>query len=192
MRLSDFLKHQEKDKIEITKQQQAEIQKVFDNRILPQRNHTLFEYNLIDKTIEVATFDSSPEIKWEDAVKGLISVNRKITRKDNCIYISALNKVNVIKILRRDFDIIISDDLKKPNKMESIKKCMICVYDGSITQPPFLTIQIDEIEVLKPEEDNYGELFAKALRIGCQNKGYRFRFYTMSKNKDYDYEIVVH
>jgi hypothetical protein len=192
MRLSDFLKHQEKDKIEITKQQQAEIQKVFDNRILPQRNHTLFEYNLIDKTIEVATFDSSPEIKWEDAVKGLISTNRKITRKDNCIYISALNKVNVIKILRRDFDIRISDDLTKPNKMESIKKCMICRYDNSITEPPYLTIQIDEIKVLQPQEDNYGEVFAERLRVGCQNKGYQFKFYTMSENKDYDYEIVVY
>jgi hypothetical protein len=105
MRLSDFQKIQEKDKIEITKQQQAEIQKVFDNRIIPQKNHTLFEYNLIDKSIEVAVFDSLPEIKWEDAVKGLISTNRKITRKDNCIYISALNKANVIKILARDFKI---------------------------------------------------------------------------------------
>lgn len=95
----------EKDKVEIVKQQQAEIQKVFDIRVLPKKNHTLFEYNLIDKTIEVALFDTSPEIKWEDAVKGLISANRKITRKDNCIYISALNKVNVIKILARDFKI---------------------------------------------------------------------------------------
>jgi hypothetical protein len=105
MRLSDFQKIQEKDKIEITKQQQAEIQKVFDNRILPNKNHTLFEYNLIDRSIEIAVFDSLPEIKWEDAVKGLISTNRKITRKDNCIYIPALNKANVIKILARDFKI---------------------------------------------------------------------------------------
>lgn len=105
MRLSDFQKIQERDKIEITKQQQAEIQKVFDIRVLPKKNHTLFEYNLIDKSIEVAMFDTLPEIKWEDAVKGLIYINRKITRKDNCIYISALNKVNVIKILARDFKI---------------------------------------------------------------------------------------
>lgn len=192
MRLSDFLKHQEKDKIEITKQQQVEIQKVFDNRILPQRNHTLFEYNLIDKTIEVAIFDSSPEIKWEDVVKGLISSNRKITRKDNCIYISALNKKNVIKILKRDFDITISNDLTKPNKTESIKKCMICRYDQTIKEPPYLTIQIDEIRVLQPKVDNYGEVFAERLRICCQNKGYRFKFYTISESKDYDYEIVVY
>jgi hypothetical protein len=105
MRLSDFQKTQEKDKIEITKQQQAEIQKVFDNRLVPHKNHTLFEYNLIDRTIEVAVFDTLPEIKWEDAVKGLISTNRKITRKDNCIYIPALNKANVLKILARDFQI---------------------------------------------------------------------------------------
>ena len=105
MRLSQFQSNQEKDKIEITKQQQAEIQKVFDNRILPKKNHTLFEYNLISKSIEIASFDSEPLIKWEDALNGLISVNKKLTRKDNCVYISALNKVNVIKILKRDFDI---------------------------------------------------------------------------------------
>ena len=35
MKLSDFEKDKVKDKIEITKQQQAEIQKVFDSRITP-------------------------------------------------------------------------------------------------------------------------------------------------------------
>ena len=106
MKLSQFQENQEKDKIEITKQQQVEIQKVFDNRVFPNKNHILFEYNLKSKTIEVAIFDCEPEINWEDAVKGLISVNKKITRKDDCIYIPALNIENVIKILSRDFDIL--------------------------------------------------------------------------------------
>ena len=39
MRISDFEKDHQKDKVEITKQQQAEIQKVFSNKIIPKENH---------------------------------------------------------------------------------------------------------------------------------------------------------
>lgn len=97
----------EKDKVEIVKQQQAEIQKVLDTTIRPSRGHTLFEVNLTDNTIQKAVFDELPNVKWEDALKGHISSQSKITRKENCIYVSALNKSNVLKILKRDFNITI-------------------------------------------------------------------------------------
>ena len=97
----------EQDKIENIKQQQAEIQKVFDSKIIPHENHTLFEVDLNTKEIFLAVFDEQPAIKWEDALKGQISSQKKVTKKDNCIYISALNKKNVIKILKRDFNITI-------------------------------------------------------------------------------------
>lgn len=99
---SDLL---DKDKIEIVKQQQAEIQKILDSTIRPNKGHTLFEVNIAEKTIQKAKFDELPNIKWEDAVKGLISTQKKVTKKDNYIYISALNKKNVIKILKRNFNI---------------------------------------------------------------------------------------
>ena len=94
-----------KDKIEIVKQQQAEIQKVFDSKIIPHENHSLFEFDLNTNEIRLAKFDELPAIKYEDALKGQISAQKKITKKENCIYISALNKKNVIKILKRDFNI---------------------------------------------------------------------------------------
>ena len=107
MRLSDFEKDNVKDKVEITKQQQAEIQKVFDSRITPHKNHTLFEFDLKKKTIELAVFE--PEIKeihWNNAVNGNFKKkNKKVIKKENCIYISSLNKENCIKILKRDFGI---------------------------------------------------------------------------------------
>lgn len=90
------------DKIEIVKQQQAEIQKVFDSTLKPKRGHTLFEIDLTANTIQKAIFDELPNVKWEDALKGQISAQKKITKKPNCIYISALNKKNVIKILERN------------------------------------------------------------------------------------------
>lgn len=97
----------EKDKVEIVKQQQAEIQKVLESTLKPSKGHTLFEVNLIDNTIEIAEFDELPNVKWEDALKGQISSQKKITKKPNCIYISALNKNNVLKILKRNFNITI-------------------------------------------------------------------------------------
>ena len=67
----------EQDKIENIKQQQAEIQKVFDSKIIPHENHTLFEVDLNTKEICLAVFDEQPAIKWEDALKGQISVQKK-------------------------------------------------------------------------------------------------------------------
>lgn len=100
-------KDKQKDKIEITKQQIVEIQKVYDSTISPHKNHTLFEINLVDFTITEAVYDHEPEIKWEDAVRGFITSRRKITKKENCIYIPSLNVKNVKKILKRDYNIIL-------------------------------------------------------------------------------------
>ncbi len=98
------LQKKDKDKVEQIKQQVQEIQTVFDSRIRPQKNHTLFEINIVEKTIEKVVFDELPIVKWEDAVKGNISTQNKVTKKINCIYISALNRKNVVKILKRDFN----------------------------------------------------------------------------------------
>lgn len=122
MRFSELLKSQTKDKVEIVKQQQAEIQKVFDSRIIPKENHTLFEFNILTNTIEIAEFKPpNTTIHWIEALEqyhnknlrkidvfnSKIITKSEVIKKDNCIYISALNKVNVIKILKRDFKIII-------------------------------------------------------------------------------------
>lgn len=107
MRLSDFYKDKLKYRIEITKQQQAEIQKVFDSKIIPHENHILFEFDLKKMTIELAVFEPEiNEIHWNDAINGNFkNKNKKVVKKENCIYISSLNKENCIKILKRDFGI---------------------------------------------------------------------------------------
>jgi hypothetical protein len=102
------LQKQDKDKIENVKQQVQEIKTIFDYRIKPQKNHVLFEINLIENTIEKAEFDELPNVKWEDALKGIISLQKKITKRPNCVYVSALNVENVRKILKRDFNIQLS------------------------------------------------------------------------------------
>ena len=99
------LQKKDKDKVEQVKQQVQEIQTVFDSRIRPQKNHTLFEVNLVLKTIEIAEFDELPAVNFEEAMKGNIIAKKKVTKKENCVYISSLNKKNVLKILKRDFGI---------------------------------------------------------------------------------------
>lgn len=95
----------QKDKIENIKEQVQEIQNVFIGRIKPKKGHTLYEINPIKKTISVAKFDEQPALKFTDAMNGFISANKKVTKKEGCIYISALNVKNAIKILNRDFGI---------------------------------------------------------------------------------------
>lgn len=71
------------------------------------------------------------------------------------------------------------------------KKCIISRYDKSIKNPPYKTLPIDKVKVEKPINDNLGELFASILYDTCIEKGYKFKFYTTSDKKDFDYEIVV-
>ena len=73
-----------------------------------------------------------------------------------------------------------------------IQKMMISRYDKTIQEPPFLTIQIDKKLVEKPEEDNLGEIFCERIRQGWKAIGYHFKFYTMSDNANFDYEVVVY
>jgi hypothetical protein len=55
-------------------------------------------------------------LNWTDAVQGNISFKKKIIRKENCIYIPAMNIKNAKKILKRDFGII--DEIEKLKKQE--------------------------------------------------------------------------
>jgi hypothetical protein len=100
------IEKEKQDKLEFLKQTKLETQKVHIGRTNPKRGHSLFEVNISLKTIELADFDKSEAVKYEDAMKGMISVNKKLTVKENCIYISALNKKNVMKILHRNHGIL--------------------------------------------------------------------------------------
>lgn len=93
------------DKIEIVKQTSIEKQTVFIGYVLPKKGHTMFEYNLKEKTIVEAVFDELPPLKFQDAKLGVKSASKNITKKPDCIYVSALNKKNVIKILERELNI---------------------------------------------------------------------------------------
>lgn len=91
------------DKIENVKQVSLEKKNYFLGTLKPKKGHKIFEVNIKLKTIEEASFDELPAVKFTDPISGQISTKKKITTKPECVYISALNKKNVSKILKRDF-----------------------------------------------------------------------------------------
>ena len=102
------------DKIEIVKQQQKKQNLVLLNKILPQKNHKLFECNTIKKSISLAKFQPPrTDLHYNEAIQlankkmdlnnPTTSTKAKVLIQPDCIYISALNFKNVVKILLRDY-----------------------------------------------------------------------------------------
>ena len=96
------LEQKKSDKIENIKQVSIEKQTVYLGTARPKKGHTMFEVNYKLNTIEVAKFDELPAAKFQDWQKGSVTASKKITKKIDCIYVSALNKKNALKVLKRD------------------------------------------------------------------------------------------
>ena len=73
--------------------------------------------------------------------------------------------------------------MKKPETI----KCVITRYDNNIKEPPYLTLPLDEAEVVEPETDYLGQELCTRLTAVCRSKGYKFKFYTRGM-EDYKYE----
>ena len=98
------LKQRFSENLEVQKQAKKDIQKRLDGNIQPKKNHIVFEINVCENTIIQAVFDKNITITFAQAVSER-KENKSITRKKDCIYISAMNKKNALKILKRDFNI---------------------------------------------------------------------------------------
>lgn len=90
------------DKLHISAEKPVKTQVKYLGSIIPKKGHTCFEINMKTKEIAVAQFDDSIS-SYSKAVKGDYSIKKKIIIKENCIYISALNKMNAIKHLNKMF-----------------------------------------------------------------------------------------
>lgn len=100
--------NKQKAPTENVKQQKRETQKVLHSKIKPHENHILFEFNV--KTLEISRAEFEPESKeihWVQAVRSDFSRKRVVIRKENCLYIPALNEENFKKILKREHNITI-------------------------------------------------------------------------------------
>lgn len=104
------------DKIEIVKQAEIKETITLEGRMLPKKNHTLFECSVVAKTVCKAKY-KEPEktIAYAEAngVKEKLVLGRptfktkgKVIIQKNHLYISALNFKNVFKILERDYKLV--------------------------------------------------------------------------------------
>lgn len=83
------------DKVIDVRQKEVKKDLKFLGSIRPHRGHTVFEINLLTSEIVAATFE---ELVYD--YEGH-KPKKKIIKKENCIYIPALNVKNAYKVLNR-------------------------------------------------------------------------------------------
>lgn len=89
-----------KDKIENVKQVEVQKQLQLAGRVIPQRGHTLFEYDKVTGTVVKAEFEEVKDVKFGASKSPWKQVTtKKVVRRENCIYVSALNLKNALKKL---------------------------------------------------------------------------------------------
>tara|TARA_R110000850_G_scaffold96776_1_gene202136 strand:- start:135 stop:461 length:327 start_codon:yes stop_codon:yes gene_type:complete len=98
-----------KEGIKEVRKKEVEKKLMFSHRITPHRGHEIWKFDIKNKKLSKCEFTKkSKEINWSDAVlKNYKSKNKRVIKEDNCIYFNSLNRKNAIKILKRDYHIII-------------------------------------------------------------------------------------
>jgi hypothetical protein len=88
------IKLQVHEKTELSVEQVQEIKSKFLGNLKPHNGHRVFEINIIEGTIEKASYYKDDKLDWLDIKR---KINRRILVKQDCIYISALNEINAVK-----------------------------------------------------------------------------------------------
>lgn len=100
-------------KIEVVSQVEQQKQNVLIGRNILKKGHVLWEYNrdtfeIIPAVSERLPYKHTGVVKTNNLAyfaKHTMQSGSNVNVKKNCIYISALNKKNVLKVLKRDFGI---------------------------------------------------------------------------------------
>jgi hypothetical protein len=97
------LQDRKRDRLAVQVQQEQEHELELDSRIVPHRNHTLYEIDLSTMKVRRAVFDkeSTYKLRWGwkkgDPIVGCL----QLVRKHGCAYVSALNASNALKQLQK-------------------------------------------------------------------------------------------
>ncbi len=89
--MKELLPENNPEKIEIHSQKEIDKEQKLVGRIIPYKGHTLFEINCSTGDIKEAEYKLDA-VKYDNAVNGSIQKVRKVITKENCLYISCLNK----------------------------------------------------------------------------------------------------
>ena len=114
-----MIKSEEKTtgQVKITKEAEQEKKKQLLGKIMLKKGHSVFEFNRVTLEIKIAEQKELP-YKYSLPIKTnnlayFAEYNTQsrceIVIKENCIYIPALNKKNVKKVLFRDYNINLSN-----------------------------------------------------------------------------------
>jgi len=88
------------DKLEVSAVKPVKKELKFLGSLKPKPGHTCFQLNLQTGEITVAEFQSA-EAHYAKIAQGDKSVRKKLIVKENCLYVTALNKKNSIKHFKR-------------------------------------------------------------------------------------------
>ena len=88
------------DKIEVEAIKPVKKELKLLGSLKPQKGHTCFQLDLSNGEISIAEFESI-NFNYNYAYKKGDGVKKKLIVKDNCLYATALNKVNAIKNFKR-------------------------------------------------------------------------------------------
>lgn len=105
--LDNYTKDHTSINSELSIKQEKPSKQVLVDNIEPHNNHIIYEINQFKRTINVANFETRKVIHWFEAVDGSYK-NHNLIKLPNCIYISSLNKNNLIKKINSKFGIDIS------------------------------------------------------------------------------------
>lgn len=107
------------DKVQEERKKEVEKKQEFMGSMTPKKGHTMFEVDLLNQKIRPAQFEKVTKyeehaekpksdglgvIEYKDGSKKLVidklpNISKKLLGKEGCIYVSALNKKNLIKKL---------------------------------------------------------------------------------------------
>jgi len=71
------------------------------------------------------------------------------------------------------------------------KKCRVQIYDPAVTVPPLKFITVGSFNIEEPVADDLGEWCWRLLFHKCHELGHYFKFYSLSRHPDFDYDVTV-
>ena len=92
------IKQEEQDKVkDVRQKEEVEQKEKHLGYLKPQRGHTVFEYNKSTGRLIKATFD---EVEFDITKE---KQQKRITVKEDCVYVSALNIKNAVRKLAKHY-----------------------------------------------------------------------------------------
>lgn len=88
-----------KDKLELKAETPVKSERKFLGSVVPKRGHSCFEINLKTGEVCLAEFESSDAIFPLDGE--VVRTSKVVVRRENCVYVTALNKKNAEKKVKQ-------------------------------------------------------------------------------------------